>query len=247
MLIRCLLLTVLISTVAWADDLANYDRLKLDIQEAKRTLQRHHNARDYATATRVQNEIAGLADKALQLGLQSPDIKARRAWSYQADVMRDIGRYQEALKALDAYMASPLLDRDGTRQGWRKRYDIYKRMEDNEAAEQALLKAISLADKVNDRFYHRRDLANLRLKRGQSAQALEVAKEMEQLLGQFESDRQTRVQRDYHSTLAKLYEEAGQAREAQESRRRELELSVKLAQRTLEDFERSFPSATDNE
>lgn len=243
MLIRCLLVTLVISGLAWADDIATYDRLKLEIQEQKRTLQRHHNSRDYATATRIQNEIAAISDKALQLGLDSPDIKDRTAWSYRADVMRDIGRYQDALKAIDSYMASPLLDREGTRQGWRKRYDVYKRMDDLESAEKALTQAIAYADKVNDRFYHRRDMANLKIKMGAPAQALTVTQEMVGLVSEFEAARQDKAQRDYQSTLVKIYEEIGKADEAREARRRELELSVKVAQKTLDDFEVSFPNS----
>ena len=242
MWIRICLLALLLLGISGADERSDYDRLKLDITEHKRELNQLHSKRDYKQAMLLQEKIAGLASQALELGLKSTDVKNRGVWIHYADVMKDLGRPEEALKAIDSYMKTPLLDRNGQRNGWRKRFEIYRKNEDYAKAEQALERALSLADKASDGFAYRRDMANLKLKMGRPQEALQQAEAMKAQIADMESAQRLRSESQYRATLVRIYEETGDSQRAEEARRRELQLKVELAERALDDFEVSFPS-----
>lgn len=241
MFIRICLLALFTIGIALADDRYEYDRLKLEIQEQKRALNRHHSMKEYREAIVIQDKIAKLAGKALKLGLASPEIKDRGVWSYHADIMKDVGRNTDALEAVDAYMKTPLLNRNGRRHGWRKRYEIHKRSQDFKRAERALGRSLSFTDRVSDRFNSHRDLANLKLKSGSADSALDQANKMKALLGEFDEERRPSAQKTYQATLVKIYEEMGNASGARDARWNELKLKVLLTRRELDNFEQAFP------
>jgi tetratricopeptide (TPR) repeat protein len=236
----CLLALLVIGTV-WADDKADYERSKIDVQERMRELNRAHGLKSYEQAMKLQGEVAAMSRKALEFALKSPDIQDSGAWRFHSDTLRDSGFTEEALVALDAYFKTPLLDRNGKREGWKRRSQIYKRAGDMAQAQAALERALRLADKPNDEFNLRRDLANHFLKEQKPDAAFEQTTQMTSILSKLEADRHLSAQRDLQSVLQRVYEELGNAAAARQAKYEVLKLRLKLLQEEVDGFDARYP------
>ena len=241
MLRRVCLLALLITGLTLADDRADYEHKKVDIQEQKRILNKYHSDRQYPQAIEQQKVVAKLADEALQIALNSAEIPNAPAWKYQADIMNEVGYADEALKAIDEYMKTPLLDRRGQMEGWKKRAQIYRRAKDFAKAKEATMKAFELADNPRDRFNLRRDIANADVRERQLTEATAEAKAMEMLLPEIEVDKAVQAQRDLEGLRVRIYRETGNAAAAREAKLKELELRKVLLDKELEDFDSKYP------
>ncbi len=242
MWIRILFIALLLFGLGWADDQADYDRLKASIQEQKRKLNKEHSLRHYGEAMATQKVLADLSNQALQLALKSPQIGDSGAWNYHADTLKDAGLHQEALEAVTKYLATPLLDRNGFRNGWRKRSQIYKRLGQPERALECLEQALTFSDDPRDQFYVYRDRANIHLDEAQPEDALRSAQKMTPLADTVDEKHHLSVSRDLQSTLVRVHKELGNAGEARQARRKEWELRKEILDADLANFDQKYPT-----
>lgn len=241
MWIRILLVFFIFSGLCWADDQADYDQIKAKIQEQKRELGRHHSRRHFAEAMATQKEIASLSKEALELALKSPHIGDAGAWNYHAGTLNDAGLHQQALEAVTRYLATPLLDRNGFRNGWRKRAQIYRRQANWDEALKCLDKALTFSDEARDKFYVYRDRAHIQLDQAEPESALRESEKMASVVESVEEKHRKAAQRDLQSTLVRVHRELGNAEQARTARRREMEFKKEILEFDLAHFDEKFP------
>jgi tetratricopeptide (TPR) repeat protein len=235
------LITFLLTGLVLADDRSEYELLKLKISEQRRVLGRHHHDRQYTEAMEVQKEIAELSRQALAVALESPDIQDSGAWNHHANVLRDAGYTEEALEAVDQYMKTPLLKRNGFREGWTKRADIYKRQLDFNKAHECLGQALEYADSPRERFHILKSQANLYLKQAQPQNALAKVLVARKLISKMDENRRLNAERDVQSIFVKVYRDLGAGEKAREAKWKELEFRRELLDQEIERFNSEYP------
>lgn len=243
MWIKTALVGLLLTGIAFADDRADYDALKNQISEQRRSLNRFDRDKDYTNAMKTQKELAESAKEALKIALDSPDIDDAEAWMYNVNVLKDAGYYEESLKALDQYFKTPLLKRSRHREGWTKRAWIYKRLEESDKAELAYAKALGYAETPRERFHIYREQANLLLQEGEAKKALPKVEAAQELVPQIEEERRLNAERDLQSLWVRTYKALGQADQARQAKQRELELRQLLLNQEIKRFEDEYPKA----
>jgi tetratricopeptide (TPR) repeat protein len=241
MWIRLALLALLLTGLALADDRADYDLLKLKISEQRRVLGRYHHDRQYDKALKVQEEVAELSRQALELALRSPEIQDSDAWKYHANILRDAGYTEEALEAVDQYMKTPLLKRNGFREGWTKRAEIYKRQLNYPKAQECLAKAMEYTNSPRERFQLLKTQAQLYLKQAEHENALEKAVLAQKLVADIEEAHRLNARRDMQSLFVKIYREMGESEKARDAKLKELELRQELLNKEIEQFNWEYP------
>lgn len=240
--IGLLLLVTLLAGPAPADPQADYERLKIDIQEQRRELNILHGRRHYKSATELQTKIAQLARRALELALGSPRIGNSGALSYHASVMAEMGRYQEALQALDQYMRVPMLNRSDLANGWRKRAEVHKRAGDSEGALRCYQEAAALVERPRDRFHLLRSQARILIEGQRNQEALDIAAQLPVLIEKMEPERRDSAKKEHQSLLARILREQGDVEGARRAKKRELELRKLLLDRELAEFDHKYPA-----
>jgi len=235
------LIAFLLTGLALADDRSEYELLKLKISEQRRVLGLHHHDRQYSQAIAVQKEIAELSRQALDVALDSPKIQDSGAWIHHANVLRDTGYTEEALEAVDHYMKTPLLKRNGFRQGWTKRSDIYKRQLDFDKAQECLDHALEYAESPRERFHLIKAQAKLHLEQAQPENALAKALVARKLVTEIDENHRLNAERDMQSMLVKVYRDLGEAEKAREAKWKELELRRELLDQEIERFNSEYP------
>ena len=240
--LKILFISLLLSGLAVADDKSDYESLKNKIGEQRRVLNEYHSNRQYPEAIKLQVEIAELSRQALELALKSPDIDDPGAWSYHANTLRDVGYTEEALKAVDRYMKTPLLKRSGFREGWSKRAGIYKKQRDYDRAQDCYRKALQYAESPKEEFQILKNQANLYLRQAEPHKALSKANEAEAIIPKLEAERQTQAQRDLQSILMKTYRDLGESEKARTAKLKELELKKVLLDLEIQNFDTDYPN-----
>ena len=241
MLTRLALLSLLLTGLVLADDRSNYEMLKLQISEQRRVLGRYHQDRQYPEAMKVQKEIAELSRLALDLALRSPDIGDAGAWKDHANVLKDAGYPQQALEAIDQYMKTPLLKRNGFREGWTKRADIYKRENEFDKAHNCLDRAMKYADEPREQFQILKTQANLFLKQADPQKALAKVMAANKLVPEIEEKHRLNAERDIQSLFVKTYKDLGASEKARVAKLKELELRRELLDEEIEHFNSDYP------
>jgi tetratricopeptide (TPR) repeat protein len=239
--LKFFLVCLLLCGPAVADDQSDYESLKNTIGEQRRVLNEYHSNRQYPEAIKLQKEIAELSRQALELALKSPDIDDPGAWNYHANTLRDVGYTEEALKAVDRYMKTPLLKRNGYREGWTKRAGIYKKQRDYDRAQDCYRKALQYAESPKEEFQIVKNQANLCLRQAQPRKALSKAEEAGALIEQLELNRRTQAQRDLQSILVKIYRDLGDSERARAAKLKELELKKALLDLEIQNFDIDYP------
>lgn len=232
------LLILLLTCLGLADNKADYEHKLADIQEQKRLLNDYHLSRRYSDAIAQQRVIAEKSEEALKLARRSTEISDDEAWIFHADVLRDIGYSEQALKALEDYLNLPLLDQKKRMEGWKRRAQILRRAKNFEQAKSAYEKAYALAEVPRDEFYLRRELAGLEIAERKLTEAGVEAKAMEAMLPRINESERLRAQRDLQGLLARLYKESGDAAAAHQAKIRELRLRRDLLDKEIQDLER---------
>jgi len=240
-ILKLFLISLLLSGLAVADDKSDYESLKNKIGEQRRVLNEYHSNRQYPEAIKLQKEIAELSRQALELALKSPDIDDPGAWNYHANTLRDVGYTEDALKAVDRYMKTPLLKRSGFREGWSKRAGIYKKQRDFETAQECYRKALQYAESPKEKFQILKSQANLYLRQAEPRKALSKADEAGALIDQLEVDQRTQAQRDLQSILVKTYRDLGESEKARTAKLKELELKKALLDLEIQNFNTDYP------
>lgn len=238
-----LIILLLLTGLAVADDRSEYEELKLKISEQKRELSRFHGDRQYTEAMKSQKEIAELSRQALEVALKSPEIDNANAWNYHAKMMKEVGYFDEALEAVSKYLKTPLLKRNGFREGWSTRADIYKRRGDYEQAQKCYQKALQYADSPRERFQLAKQEANLYLKEAQPKKALDKIQDAEKLIPQIEEQHRLNAQRDVESILVKAYRDLDDATKARAAKYKVLELRRELLNAEIEKFNSEYPES----
>ena len=236
------LLALLTTGLLLADDRADYDRLKVELQEQKRILNRYHSDRDYAEAISQQDLIAENSRKALDMALKSAEIGNAGAWEFHARMLRDVGLTEEALRAVDEYLKTPLLERAKQKNAWKMKAQIYRRAKDHSAAEAAYRKAISLADEAHERFNLTRDIAGLKLRDSKVSEAQALAQQLRTMLAEIEAKRQASAERSLQGLLIRSYRETGDAEAARAARFKLLELRKAQVEEELAEFDHKYPA-----
>ena len=240
MTVRLLLLCLLLSLPLSADQQADYDRLKTDIAEQKRTLSKFEKQGRYTEAIPLQDSIAKLAQSALDIALASPEIGDASAYSYYVGVLKDVGKTEQALAALGAYQELPLLERDQLVEVWRKRAEIYRKAGDDRALD-SYRKGAEATDKPRERGWFQIDAARMLVDLGRPDEALAEISKLPQLIATLEPAQQESLERDRQSVLEKAYREKGDAALAREAKKREIELRLLVLQRELAEFDQKYP------
>ena len=239
--LKILVIALFLCGLAVADDKSDYENLKNKIGDQRRVLNEYHSNRQYPEAIKLQKEIAELSREALDLALRSPDIDDPGAWNYHANTLRDVGYTEEALKAVGRYMKTPLLKRNGFREGWSKRAGIYKKQRDYDKAQDCYQKALQYAESPKEEFQILKNQANLYLRQAEPKKALSKAKEAEEMIPELEAEKRTNAQRDLQSILVKTYRDLGESEKAREAKLEELRLKKELLDREIEEFDRDYP------
>ena len=239
--LKLFLISLLLSGLAVADDKSDYEGLKNKIGEQRRVLNEYHSNRQYSDAIKLQKEIAELSRQALELALESPDIDDPGAWNYHANTLRDVGYTEEALKAVDRYMKTPLLKRSGFREGWSKRAGIYQKQRDYQTAQECYRKALKYAESPKEKFQILKSQANLYLRQAEPQKALTKADEAAALIEQLEADRRTQAQRDLQSIMIKVFRDLGESEKARTAKLKELELKKALLDLEIQNFDSDYP------
>lgn len=239
--LKILVIALFLCGLALADDKSDYENLKNKIGEQRRVLNEYHSNRQYPEAIKLQKEIAELSREALDLALKSPDIDDPGAWNYHANTLRDVGYTEEALKAVDRYMKTPLLKRNGFREGWSKRAGIYKKQRDYDKAQDCYQKALQYAESPKEKFQILKDQANLYLRQAEPKKALSKAKEAEGVIPNLEAEKRTNAQRELQSILVKTYRDLGESEKAREAKLKELQLKKERLDQEIQEFDRDYP------
>ena len=235
------LVALFLTGLAWADDKADYERTQVEIQQMTRNLGQLQANKSYKEALRLQVQIADLSQKALDIALSSAELSNAKAWQYHAKTLKNVGHTEAALKALDNYFKTPLLDRNAQRDGWKKRAEIYARARDDKRALKAYEKALSLADDPRDAFALRRDIASRQIRMSEPDEALKQAQKMELLIDKMEASQRLRAQRNLQSLLVRIYRELGDATATRLAKFRELELRREMLQEEIDHFDQRYP------
>ena len=236
----CLLALLLTGLVA-ADAREDYDQLKDKIRQQRRVLNEYHSRKDYAEAARLKNQVKGLLDEALELGKKAPEVSQASLWNYHSSNLKDLGYFELALTAMENYLKSPLLDRNGFRDGWRKKAQIYRQTGDLESGGKAFERALTYAEKPQDQFGLRRELVNLGLKTSNREACDAQLQKMRELLPTLETDRQLKSEIDLVTLGGRVYRQFGESQLAREAKKREMTLRKQLLERELENFEAHYP------
>lgn len=239
------LVALLLTGWTFADDRSDYDAKKVEVEAQKRVLNEYHKLRNYPKAIEAQKEIAKLSQAALELALKSPQINNSGAWSYHADALIAAGLSDAALVALNNYFKTPLLDRNGHMNGWRKRAQIYRRASQHEMATKAYQQALVYASTPRDKFNLMRDQSNLYLELAETDHALKTTEQMPVLIQRMETDKQSAAQRDYQGILSRIYKDAGNATLARAAKLEELKMKLMLLNLEVQDFPSKYPESTE--
>lgn len=238
------LMALLLTGIALADDLSDYDNLKTRINEQRRVLRELHSNRQYSEAIQMQEAIAKLSNQALELALKSPEIDAPGAWKYHANTLREVGYTEEALQAVDAFMQTPLLKRNDFREGWTRRAEIHKRARDYQKAQDCYRQALQYSETPNEKFQIIKNQAELELKEAKPDRALERVKEAQVYLPELEPQRRTQAERTLQWLLVKIHKEAGNADAARAAKFKELELRKQILEQEIERFDADYPPSS---
>ncbi len=224
-----------------ADPQSDYERLKADIAEQKRALTRYERQHLYAQALALQDTIAASSQRALEIALQSPEISDASAYSFHVGVLRDAGKTELALAALDAYAVLPLLEREQLAEVWRRRAEIY-RVAGDEQALACYRRAGELVGKPREVGWYKLDAARMLLDLGRPDQALAEIATLPQLMATLDPAQQDSMERDRQSVLERAYREKGDAAGARLAKRSEMELRLRILQRELAEFDQKYPA-----
>lgn len=241
MWIRICLAAFFLTTLASADQREAYDRIRDEIRETRRTLNEAHSQRDYVEATRLQKQIRRLLEEALKTGRETPDVSQASLWNFQADTLRDIGYPDEALRALENYLKTPLLDRNGFRNAWKKRGRLHQRMDNSDKARRAWERALTFADPPQERLAIQKELAQLALRNSDQAACYALLQQMESSLKSLDNTRRLRAAHQLESLKVRAYRKFGDADLARTAKKQELLLKKQLLEHELESFEANYP------
>lgn len=239
--IFALLFVLLTVASTQADERARYDQMKVDINELKRELGEAHKLRRYPSAIELQEELTAAAQAAFQFAQETPGFHERGARIFYVDNLMAAGRYEAALEQLDIFLKTPLLERGGFREGWRKKSKIYQRLDDVQRTKESLLKALSYADDPHQQVQLTRELAQLELKQQNYESAEELARDIKELLPEVRGEQQLNAELGYLSLLVKLFRETDQTAEARAARLEEMKLRRRKLDQEINHFSHRYP------